>query len=135
MRVAFVVKDFPVVSEPFIVNQIADLTDRSVTVDVFAFQSGDPSRAVERYHTYRIKERTHIPVMPKGRFLRFFRAALIFLTLVVYRPSVLVRAGALGIANLMTFPGEIPFEEAHAVLENFHIYIQSSKTAPDGNME
>ena len=36
LRIAFVVAIFPLVSETFIIDQIADLDERGVTVDIYS---------------------------------------------------------------------------------------------------
>ena len=38
MKVAFIVGEFPAVSETFIINQVADLKDRGIEVEVFSFE-------------------------------------------------------------------------------------------------
>lgn len=64
LRVAFVVDEFPVVSETFLINQVADLLDREVEVEIFAFKVGGSAHISSRYINYRMSERTHSLRLP-----------------------------------------------------------------------
>ena len=44
MKIAFIVGDFPALSETFILNQITGLIDLGEDVDIFAFNRGDNSK-------------------------------------------------------------------------------------------
>ncbi|MBI4325133.1 MAG: hypothetical protein HY674_07695, partial [Chloroflexi bacterium] len=56
LRVAFVVPSFPVISQTFVINQVADLLDRSVEVDIFSFEAGDRHHITARYAEHRMAE-------------------------------------------------------------------------------
>ncbi|HEY9654884.1 MAG TPA: glycosyltransferase [Crinalium sp.] len=58
MRVAFVVSHFPVLSEPFILNQIAGLMDRGHDVDIYAEFQGDRSKVHPIVERYQLLDRT-----------------------------------------------------------------------------
>jgi colanic acid/amylovoran biosynthesis glycosyltransferase len=49
LRVAFVVPMFPLVSETFIIDQVADLDDRGIHVDIYSFERGDEAFVSRRY--------------------------------------------------------------------------------------
>jgi len=74
MRVAFVVGIFPAPSETFIINQVADLLDRGVDVQIFAFRRGGSEFVSQRYHDCKMAARTHYLEMPKNRIKRVIRA-------------------------------------------------------------
>jgi len=59
LRVAFFVATFPSVSETFVINQVADLLDRGVHVEVFAFGQGNDSHISTRYLAYKMADHTH----------------------------------------------------------------------------
>lgn len=59
LRVAFFVATFPSISETFVINQVADLMDRGVHVEVFAFAHGDDSYISARYLAYKMADHTH----------------------------------------------------------------------------
>ncbi len=64
MRIAFIVGRFPVISETFILNQIAGLIDRGNDLDIYAFQ-GKPIEHTDKTHPivekYNLLDRTYYP--------------------------------------------------------------------------
>lgn len=65
LRVAFLVGQFPVVSETFILRQITGLLDRGHEVDIYADTRGDLSKATQpEVAEYRLLERTTFMDMP-----------------------------------------------------------------------
>src|SRR5687768_12618447 len=58
MRVAFVLKKFPVISETFILNQITDLIDKGHEVAIFSLTKGDFSRVHADFIQYNLEKRT-----------------------------------------------------------------------------
>jgi len=79
LRIAFFVATFPSISETFVINQVADLMDRGVRVDIFAFSHGNDSHISARYLTYKMSDHTHYLRSPVlnwglcGRGLRTLR--------------------------------------------------------------
>ena len=69
MRIAFLLNEFPKLSETFIVNQIVGLIERGHTVDVFAYQkSDDPIHPqVEQYQLIKRTQYLNIPTSFKTR--------------------------------------------------------------------
>lgn len=86
-KVAFVVGVFPVVSETFIINQIADLLDRGIDVEIYSYKKGDPLHVSDRFFEYRMKERTKILEMPLGWTERITSAVPKALRLFLSRPD------------------------------------------------
>src|SRR6476620_11809483 len=71
MRVAFIVGAFPVTTETFIINQVADLIDAGVCVEVFALRPGMRHGISARYQQYGMQKITrylHLP-QPYWRML------------------------------------------------------------------
>ena len=61
MKVAFLLSDFPTISETFILNQITGLIDRGCEIDILANLPGDQSVTqpdVERYTACSPRHRT-----------------------------------------------------------------------------
>jgi hypothetical protein len=52
LPIAFVVDAFPTITETFIVDQIADLRDRGIEVEIFAFDMGMKTHVSSRYARY-----------------------------------------------------------------------------------
>ena len=78
MRIAFIFGRFPVISEPFILNQISGLVKRGHEVDIYALQ-GPPIEHTDKVHPdverYRLLERTYYPPeRPQTKWLRPLKA-------------------------------------------------------------
>lgn len=94
LRIAFIVNNFPRVSETFILNQIIDLIDRGHHVDIYAkkqdkwiiHQKVLDYRLIDRTHFYpipastpeRIKQAGKIMMYSKKNFLRLIQAFNVF---------------------------------------------------------
>ncbi len=78
MRIAFLFGRFPVISEPFILNQISGLVAQGHEVDIFALQ-GPPIEHTDKVHPdvekYRLLDRTYYPPeRPQTKWLRPLKA-------------------------------------------------------------
>lgn len=70
MQVAFLVGKFPVLSQPFIINQITGLLDQGHDVDIYALEGASDETQIHPTITeYRLLERTHYAVAPPANFL------------------------------------------------------------------
>jgi colanic acid/amylovoran biosynthesis glycosyltransferase len=69
MRIAFVLNEFPKLSETFIVNQIVGLIERGHTVEIFAYQKGEVPvhPQVEQYQLIKRTQYLNIPTSYKKR--------------------------------------------------------------------
>lgn len=71
MKIAFVINEFPCLSETFILNQITGMLDLGHDVEIFATSASSDSKThpdVEKYH---LLERTHyFPTTPGSKILR-----------------------------------------------------------------
>lgn len=74
MKIAFVVGAFPVISETFVINQVADLMDRGIDVEVFSFGKGDRENISLRFREYGMSEIVHYLEMPQNYVRRFLSA-------------------------------------------------------------
>ena len=71
MRIAFIVGQFPILSETFILNQIVGLIERGHEVDIYADTKGDLSKvhpAVEQYGL--LKQTYYLPQVPENLLVR-----------------------------------------------------------------
>lgn len=125
LSVAFVVGEFPVVSETFVINQITDLIDSGVDVQIFSFRKGTTTFASEKYSTYRLADRVVYLSVPKNIFVRVPLALRTCLFLLVKNPGVLLRAldvrkhGAHA-QSLSTLFWTTPFLDKHFDLVHCH---------------
>ena len=92
LRVAFVVGEFPVVSETFVIDQVVQLMDRGVAVEIFAFKRGDPAYVSERFFSYRMDRLVRYLDFEGGKLARFVCAWPKALRLAVKAPRALARA-------------------------------------------
>lgn len=99
MKVAFVVWEFPVLSETFILNQAIGLIERGHEVDIYAYgsQQSDTAKVhadVEKYHlldrTYSIP--AHSPTIPSNYLLRFLKGLWLIATNFHKAPRGLMRS-------------------------------------------
>ena len=92
MKISFIIHRFPQTSEVFIINQVADLLDRGIDVQVFAFESGDPTNVSDRYREYHMTERMHIIGAPRSKVMRILGGIMRAAYLLIRDPALLVRA-------------------------------------------
>jgi colanic acid/amylovoran biosynthesis glycosyltransferase len=92
MRIAYVVGGFPVISETFIVNQIAGMVARGCHVDIFATSKETTSRLPEAVVRYRLMERVHRLDAPQNYFLRLYRIMLLLLVYGWRAPGAVTRS-------------------------------------------
>ncbi len=69
MRIAFLVNDFPKLSETFILNQVTGLIDRGHEVDIYTNHIEDWSRAHPDINRYRLWERTYPMQEPPKNYM------------------------------------------------------------------
>ncbi len=88
-KVAFIVGIFPVVSETWFINQVADLIDRGVDVRIYTFKNGSTEHISDRYFTYKMAERTQSLEMPLSWFARVCGAIPKFVRILLTQPTLL----------------------------------------------
>ncbi|EAZ92860.1 glycosyltransferase [Crocosphaera chwakensis] len=71
MRIAFLVHEFPTLSETFVINQMVGLIQRGHQVDVYAEKQGDINHLQPLVEQYNLLDRTYyLPLMPENLFKR-----------------------------------------------------------------
>lgn len=73
MRIAFIVSEFPSISETFILNQIVGAIERGHEVDIYASRSGDTSKTHQLVEKYQLLDRTYYGIMPSKRWMRVLK--------------------------------------------------------------
>ncbi|MDJ0588425.1 MAG: glycosyltransferase [Pleurocapsa sp. MO_226.B13] len=93
LKIAFMVYEFPLLSETFILNQIAGLIDRGCEVDIYAECRGDSNKVhpiVEKYH---LLERTYyLPELPENLLVRLIKGIEVIPKYLKLCPSQLWRS-------------------------------------------
>src|SRR4030067_441094 len=92
MRIAYIVGGFPVISETFVVNQIAGMAARGCHVDIFATSAGTMARLQEAVERYKLMERVHRLDAPRNYLLRLYRILLLLLVYGWRAPGAVLRS-------------------------------------------
>jgi colanic acid/amylovoran biosynthesis glycosyltransferase len=93
MRIAFIVTEFPSVSQTFVLNQITGLLDLGHEVEIFALRAGEPGKTHEDVRRYGLLERaTWLPEVPRSRRGRMMRGLREALSHVRRHPAVILKA-------------------------------------------
>ena len=92
MKIAFIVGEFPVLSETFILNQITGLLDRGHEVDIYAYVPKNDSKIHPDVNKYKLIERTYYAFwMPINRYKRALDSLVLLLTNFHKAPRVMLR--------------------------------------------
>lgn len=92
MKIAFIVSEFPALSETFILNQIVGLIKSGYEVDIYASINRNDAKVhpdVEKYH---LSSRTYYAAsMPCSRYARILKAIRLFLSNFPKAPLIMLR--------------------------------------------
>lgn len=93
LNIAFIVNDFPCISETFILNQIVGLLELGHGVDIFAHgMNGDDQKRHTAVSKYGLLKRTrYFPAIPQGRIARLAKLAGIVLARMFKHPVWMVK--------------------------------------------
>jgi colanic acid/amylovoran biosynthesis glycosyltransferase len=136
MRVAFILWEFPVITETFIISQITDLLDRGIDVRLFAFRKGDTAHVSERFTSYNLESRVaYIRPPPKWKLARALTGIPLFCRLLAFRPRVAFRAlnpfkRGRGAPSLRLLYQAAPFAGRHFDLVHCHTGIAANCFLP-----
>ncbi len=117
MKIAFIVNEFPSLSQTFVLNQITGLIDRGHGVDIFTEIARSDPEIHEEVKRYNLLERTsYLNNIPKNIFYRIFEGLIYVVKFLPKYPLAILRS--LNIfkygrraANLELFYQIIPFLE------------------------
>jgi colanic acid/amylovoran biosynthesis glycosyltransferase len=80
MKIAFIVGEFPSLSQTFVLNQIIGLLDRGHDVDIYARRSGKENKIHEDVIKYNLRRRTYYQInIPKNKLSRFSQGMIFLL--------------------------------------------------------
>ncbi len=79
MKIAFLVDQFPSVSQTFVLNQVVGLLELGHDVHVFASTSVSKVKIHEKYEKYDLLKKTNYYRIPKNKGLRVLKAILFFM--------------------------------------------------------
>lgn len=93
MKIAFMVWQFPVLSETFILNQITGLIARGHEVDIYAHVPGDTSKVHPDVEKYKLLDRTYyVPQIPDNLVWRLLKGIGLLYANYKKDPLVLLRS-------------------------------------------
>lgn len=93
MKIAFIVTEFPSLSQTFVLNQITGLMDRGHDVEIFALKSGNSGKVHEDVVRYGLLERTvYVPEVPRDRWLRLIKGLKAGILRFPKNPGMILRA-------------------------------------------
>ncbi|MBE9043776.1 glycosyltransferase [Pleurocapsales cyanobacterium LEGE 10410] len=93
LKVAFMVYEFPILSETFILNQIAGLIDRGCEVDIYAERRGNSDKVHPLVKKYHLLERAYyLPELPENLLARLIKGIKIIPKHIKVCPSQLRRS-------------------------------------------
>ena len=92
MRIAFLVDQFPNLSETFILNQITGLLDRGHEVDIYPDKANNLDQITPQVSRYQCQERTYFIAYPSSRSRRILKGAGLLLGNFYKNPVVLLRS-------------------------------------------
>ena len=87
MKIAFIVGEFPILSETFILNQITGLIDRGHEVDIYAEIKGNTNHVHPSVNTYQLLEKTYyLPQIPESILERIIKGFYLIAQLGIQDP-------------------------------------------------
>lgn len=93
MKIAFIVGQFPVLSETFILNQITGLLDRGHDVDIYADRPGNLEKLHKDVVSYKLLERTHyLPEIPENLAWRAIKGCAVLASKLMQAPRDTLRS-------------------------------------------
>lgn len=92
MKIAFIVSNFPKLSETFILDQITGLIDRGHEVYIFAGKLGKESKTHPDIEKYQLLKKTHYYSLPHNKFLRIAKAFFVFFRCFLKNPLVSIKS-------------------------------------------
>lgn len=93
MRIAFIVADFPILSETFILNQATGLLDRGHEVDIYTDNVGNWSAVHPDVNRYGLRQRTYpMQKIPKNYLWRILKGVWLGLSCFLRAPRLVLRS-------------------------------------------
>ncbi len=92
MRIAFIVDQFPSLSETFILNQITGLIDRGHEVDIYCDRPSNTEQMHPEVTEYGLLARTYLTSIPKNIIWRYLKGIWLFISNVARSPFIIGNA-------------------------------------------
>ena len=92
MKIAFLVDEFPSVSQTFVLNQIVGLKNLGHDVHIFASKSGRGVKTHDSYEKYDVLNRTYYYRIPRNKAARVLKAVFLIMKYAPNNYGVIVRS-------------------------------------------
>lgn len=92
LTIAFIVVQFPKLSETFILNQITGLIDMGCEIDIFPLNKTRSSKFHEAIYKYNLLSRTFYRNRPNNWLWRIMKAIVLFWAMMYKDPTVLIKS-------------------------------------------
>jgi colanic acid/amylovoran biosynthesis glycosyltransferase len=92
MKIAFVVSEFPILSETFILNQITGLINLGHGVTIFSRYNPHVSLKHPEYYQFNLTERIHYLTIPESKIKRLFHALYVIFAHFILYPRQIINA-------------------------------------------
>ncbi|MGA1870998.1 MAG: glycosyltransferase [bacterium] len=92
LRIAFIVSEFPVLSETFILNQMTGLLDMGHELTIFSERNSKASKVHEDINKYKLLERVYYSNMPSNKISRLLKALYLILINFYKAPSIILKS-------------------------------------------
>lgn len=92
MRIAFLVDQFPALSETFILNQIIGMIEGGHEVDIYPNKLGNFAKMHPEVESYQLLNRTFYPQMPANRFVRVLKGLGFIFSNASQNPAIWLRS-------------------------------------------
>ena len=93
MKVAFLVGNFPTLSETFVLNQLTGLIDRNCQIDIYGYKPSEIEKVHPCVQEYNLLERAfYYETIPKNYFFRLIKALWLFFSQGYKAPLLLLRS-------------------------------------------
>lgn len=92
MKIAFILHQFPALSETFILNQITGLLDRGHDVYIFANSAKDAPKKFPEIKKYRLSDKVSYYNMPLNPILRILKACFLILKYFPQKPKLVLQS-------------------------------------------
>lgn len=92
MKIAYILGQFPSLSETFILNQITGMIDLGHTVKIFALNRGDCTKVHSDINKYQLLDSTYYFDIPYNKVMRIYKAIKIFLKHIYKYPEFIVKS-------------------------------------------
>ena len=88
-KIAFIVPEFPSVSQTWLLSQITGLIDRGFEVDIYSFKQGESDNVSDEYVAYNLSAKTTYLYFPQNKLTRLVKGIGLLFYVLLQRPKII----------------------------------------------